>query len=67
MAETCARLRSLDVIVARRVSGLLLGGEEQEQLGFRALFTLAANCPLLEVSVEHFTHELVDLQRLPGP
>lgn len=30
-------------------SGLLLMGEEADQLGFRALFTIAANCPLLEV------------------
>lgn len=30
--------------------GAALGGGE-EQLGFRALFTIAANCPLLEVGV----------------
>lgn len=48
VAESCRALRALDVTVARRVTGLLMG-EEAEQLGFRALFTLAANCPLLEV------------------
>lgn len=38
--------------MARRGGGLLMMGEEPEQLGFRALFTIAANCPLLEVSAQ---------------
>lgn len=37
--------------MARRAGGLLLMGEEPDQLGFRALFTIAANCPLLEVGL----------------
>jgi len=49
VGERCTRLRALDCTVARRDGGLLLMGEEADQLGFRALFTIAANCPLLEV------------------
>lgn len=49
IGERCSQLRALDCTVARRAGGLLLMGEEPDQLGFRALFTIAANCPLLEV------------------
>jgi hypothetical protein len=49
VGERCTQLRALDCTVARRAGGLLLMGEEPDQLGFRALFTIAANCPLLEV------------------
>ncbi len=49
VGERCSQLRALDCTVARRAGGLLLMGEEPDQLGFRALFTIAANCPLLEV------------------
>lgn len=50
VGERCGQLRALDCTVARsRAGGLLLMGEEPDQLGFRALFTIAANCPLLEV------------------
>ena len=51
VGERCSQLRALDCTVARRAGGLLLMGEEPDQLGFRALFTIAANCPLLEVRV----------------
>ncbi|PSC74491.1 F-box LRR-repeat 4 [Micractinium conductrix] len=64
VGERCAQLRVLDCCVARRPPvGLLLGGEEPEQLGFRPLFTIAANCPLLEdvcISEESLEAPVVD-------
>lgn len=56
VGERCTQLRALDCTVARRAGGLLLMGEEPDQLGFRALFTIAANCPLLEVRLELLGH-----------
>ncbi|KAL4431369.1 hypothetical protein ABPG75_006625 [Micractinium tetrahymenae] len=63
VGERCTQLRVLDCTVARRAGGLLLMGEEAEQLGFRALFTIAANCPHLEelvISEEGLEAPVVD-------
>ncbi|KAI3424418.1 hypothetical protein D9Q98_009970 [Chlorella vulgaris] len=48
VGEHCRQLLRLDCTVARRSNGLLPNGQWEEQLGFLALFTIAANCPLLE-------------------
>ncbi|KAL4422190.1 hypothetical protein ABPG77_006431 [Micractinium sp. CCAP 211/92] len=63
VGKRCTQLRLLDCTVARRAGGLLLMGEEPEQLGFRALFTIAANCPHLEelsISEEGLEAPVVD-------